>query len=261
MMKFFVFTFIFLVSYSVNSQNAIRKYYDRLFPNNLHKQNEVLIKENDSLRKKNESISKSVIESNEITKRHVEEINTLKHKLNSTEENTKSSISSLQEELIKLKDSLYLLNFYKVNCIEETIGEGENPTFKNTCLWRNYRIIENGIPDRKGKYEWSTLVYSQNDSINLIPIKTLLKANSIDSLEALVNKRIQEEFEFLAETNRHCIPKHMKCPTFTLDNMRFVISDNATISFEVTLGLSPGCYTVDFISATFKISEIKEYFE
>lgn len=261
MMKFFVFTFIFLISYSVNSQGTFRKYYDKLFPNNLHKKNEVLTLQNDSLRKKNEIISKNLSESIEASKRHLDEINSLKNKLNSIEENTKSSITNFQDELVKLKDSLYSLNFYKVNCIEETIGEGENPTFKNTCLWRNYRIIENGIPDRKGKYEWSTLIYSQNDSINLIPIKTLFKANTIDSLESIVNKRIQEEFEFLAETNRHCIPKHMKCPTYTLDSMRFVISDNTTVSFEVTLGLTPGCYTVDFISATFKISELKSFFE
>lgn len=264
-MKHFLAIFILLLSFSSFSQvkETFRKYYDDIFPNNKRIQIERLSHKNDSLKRQNDSLklaSQHLGEKINLQKKELEE---LRYHFNNIQENSKSTLTQLENDVIKLRDSIYSLSFYKIRCKEETFEQrGEEPILKNTCSWRYYKIIETGTPDRRGRYTWKTDIYNNLvDSHAIVTLSSLFKVDSLTALEAKINERIKEEFEYLAETNRHCFPRSMQCPTFALKDMRFVVSDNASVSFEVTFGLSNACYTVDFVSATFKMSELEDYFE
>lgn len=254
---------ILLCSFQVQSQSMVRRYWDDLFPNNKHHRIEVLTHQLDSVRKNEDSLARTVIKLNEELYNANTELSSTKECLVREQSSSKTTVKGLETELKTLKDSVRTMSFYHVYCNEETIGANndEDPVLKNTCHWRNYRIIETGKPDHRGRYEWNSELFRvENDSLVKMDITDLFIADSIQTLEALLNAKLKEDFDYLAETNRNCFPRHIEYPGYKLKDMRFFINDNSQVSFEIALGLSNYCQAVNFVSTTFKINELKKYF-
>lgn len=258
-----VITLLFLiVATTTFSQNIISQKYEAIMSHTKKRRIERLNFKLDSIQKKNDSLNRSLNLANERIENQNSQISNLETELLTSQSVSQCATKQLETELKVLKDSVHTMSFFYVTCKEQMM-EGhadEEPTMKNTCLWRDYQVIETGIADNKGRYSWTSEIFKKNaDSLQLVSIESLFKPELIDTVEVLINNRLKEDFNYLSETNRSCFPRHMEYPGFKLKDMRFILMDNSEIAFEVNYGLGSACFAVSIASATFRILELKPY--
>jgi hypothetical protein len=262
-MKFFVLLLFCTVLLNVSSQNMLKKKYDQLFPNNKSLQIIRLQTKVDSLQGLNDSLEQAQKgASNSIDSLNTE-VEKLELALQKAEERVTAYNAELLQEVIVLRDSMQTLAFPHVICSEESIIKKGfiHPSYKNTCNWRFYQIIELGVPDDKGRYTWTTEVFEKNnDSLVQITATQLFKAEKIADLEKLINQRLEEDFKALKISNPECIGRRKAFPAFKLADMRIAFNQNSEISFEVIYGLSEACYMLNSASTNLKIIELRKYF-
>lgn len=240
----------------------MKKKYDQYFPNTKKKQIERLNHQLDSVQLIEDTLTIHLKSANDLISKQVNELNELHSKINTLKSHSENTLSDLQNEVEKLKDSVHYLSYFHIVCLEEMIPQnaGEEPRLENTCNWRNYKLVEIGSSDYKGRYTWTTDIFKkEGDSLTKISIVELFKPQLIVELEALINARLKEDFAYLMETNRACFPRHMAFPGYKLSDMRLIITDNSEMSFEINYGLSNACYAVNAASALFKIKEMIPY--
>lgn len=262
-MKFFVLLLFSTVLLNVSSQNMLKKKYDQLFPNNKSLQIIRLQNKVDSLQRLNDSLIQA--QKGASTKIDIlnTEVETLKLALQKAEDRVLDYNAELLQEVIVLRDSMETLAFPHVICSEESIIKKGfiHPSYKNTCHWRSYQIIELGAPANKGRYTWTTEVFEKNnDSLVKTTATQLFKTEKISELEKLINQRLEEDFKALKISNPECIGRRKAFPTFKLADMRIAFNQNSEISFEVIYGLSEACHMLNSASTNLKIIELREYF-
>lgn len=261
-MKTIIFFLLIVASSSLFSQNIIKQKYDELFPNTKKKQIERLTHKLDSISKVNTNLGGNLSLANEIISKQNHDLKSMHHEIENLHSRSENSREELLNEIEKLKDSINYLNFFNVICTEEMLprNSGEEPLMINTSLWRNYKIIETGTSDYRGRYTWKTEIFKQEkDSLTPIIMTDLFKIDKLQELESIINSRLKEDFSYLIDANRNCFPRHFQYPGFQLKDMRFMISDNSEISFEVIYGLNSTCFAVNAASASFKIKDMVAY--
>ena len=82
-----------------------------------------------------------------------------------------------------------------------------------------------------------------------------------NKLVTTINKRILEDFhKFSTDSNtKECLTEIDSIPTYKMDDFEISFEGNE-IWFEVHWGLSGACRNVDGTIVTFKVNEIKKYF-
>jgi hypothetical protein len=241
----------------------LKKKYDQLFPNNKSLQIIRLQTKVDSLQELNDSLIQVQKGASNSIDSLSTEVERLKIALQKADERVLAYNAELLQEVIVLRDSMQTLAFPHVVCSEESIIKKGfiHPSYKNTCNWRSYQIIELGIPDNKGRYIWATDVYEKtNDSLIQITATNLFKTEKIADLEKLINQRLEEDFKAMKISNPECIGRRKAFPNFKLSDMRVAFNQNSEISFEVIYGLSEACYMLNSASTNLKIIDLRDYF-
>ena len=262
-MKIILLVLFSVIVSNANSQNFLRDKYNTYFPNNKSIQLTKLQREKDSLIKANDSLQVAQAIALDRINLMKKELVNLKADLFSHQENLKSTFIELEITLNALKDSISGLSFPIVSCKEEVItSKGKvDPILVNTCFWRNYKIIETGTPDYKGRYTWTTEVFLKTgDTLIKQNHVELFKADKISQLEKLVNDRLSEDFNAMKISDAECFTQRKYYPIFKLKDMRLAFNDDSEISFEVGYGLTDACFALNLSSTNFKILELKEYF-
>jgi hypothetical protein len=237
--------------------------YNRLFPNNKNIQLQELQAKNDSLQHLNDSLDDVQIFAIDKINYLKKEITNVKTELFEEKQRQRDSVIILENHIEVLRDSIENLSFPIVTCREEVLARPglSDPELMNTCVWRRYEIIENGMPDNKGRYSWSTVISDLSSGEKaIISNHQLFVASKIPELEAKINERLAEDFKALLESDPLCFKKKKDYTNFLLKDMRISISDASEITFEVIYGLPDECFAVNAASTTFKISELRSFF-
>jgi hypothetical protein len=252
-----------LIGSTICSQkNFIRTYYDKWFPNNIYVKNEVLSKQNDSLKALNDSLFG--VQSLAIDKINLlkSEIVNLKGELLNQQRNLKTIQDSTFYIRKELEDSIQELRYFIVSCNEQIVQSGKYslPELVNTCFWRDYKLIETGKPDIKGRYTWKSeffLSTAENESV--VQPSSLFKPEKMDELVQLVNQRLNEDFLAMTETEPICFDRKLQFMPFKFEDMRITLSENGGMHFEVNYNLAENCFEVSTASVSFMMKEIKSF--
>ena len=264
--KSLLFLFLMAVGFQASGQKFKEFWstnYNRLFPNNKNIQLQQLQAQNDSLQHLNDSLDDAQLFAIDKINYLKKEITNVKSELFQEKQMQRDSILLLENNIGVLRDSIAVLSFSIVTCKEEVIERPglSDPELMNTCVWRRYEVIENGMPDTKGRYTWSTTMTDKTMGDNAqMRNQQLFIESKIPELEAKINERLAEDFKALQETDAACFKKKKEYTNFALKDMRISLSDASEISFEVIYGLPDECFAVNAASTTFKISELRSYF-
>jgi hypothetical protein len=237
--------------------------YNKLFPNNKNIQLQKLQAKNDSLQHLKDSLDDVQIFAVDKINYLKKEITNVKTELFQEKQRQRDSVILLENRIEVLLDSIAFLSFPIVTCKEEVIARPglSDPELMNTCVWRQYEIIENGMPDSKGRYSWSTTISDISSEEKVIILnQQLFLESKIPELETKINERLAEDFKALVESDPLCFKKKKEYTNFLLKDMRVSISDASEITFEVIYGLPDECFAVNAASTTFKISELRSFF-
>jgi hypothetical protein len=153
--------------------------------------------------------------------------------------------------------------FNQIKCITK---EKNNPESKDdpiiiiTCEWRKYKFINTGQPDYKGRYSYKYELFLidkwQTKKVN----NSVLFNDKLDQLENLINDKFKRDFDDYvksAETSE-CF-KGRTFTKFDINEMGISLTEDNKIEFKVSFGLGSACLNVDLMSASFKLTDIKEY--
>jgi hypothetical protein len=250
-------------SFAVRSQkNFIRTYYDKWFPHNKSIQLAQLHEERDSLKLLIDSLySVQGIAIDKINALKKESV-TLKGELVQANIQQKILTDSIEKQQKHLIDSIQSLQFYIVNCTEELITKSgeEFPTIVNTCKWRNLVFIETGVPDGKGRYGWESQIFSEHSGgLHSISKADLFITSQLDQLLSLINKRLEEDFLVLKETEPLCFDRNKNFSPFKFEDFRISLAENGTMNFEVLYQLPENCFEINAASASFMMKELRPY--
>jgi hypothetical protein len=264
--KTLLFIFFLILGSQVHAQKFKEfwtKSYNSVFPNNKSIRLQKIQAENDSLKQLNDSLngaqSYAIDKINYLKK----EVTNVKTELYHVQLKQKDSLLLMEQKISSLRDSIKLLSFPIVTCKEEVIQRPglSDPELINTCRWRHYETIENGVPDAKGRYSWSTLITDLNDDTGRgVANASLFIENKIPELEQKINERLAEDFKALMESEPNCFKKKKEYTNYSLKDMRISISDASEITFEVIYGLPDECFAVNAASTSFKIAELRAFF-
>jgi hypothetical protein len=250
-------------SFAVSGQkNFIRTYYDKWFPHNKSIQLAQLHEERDSLKLLIDSLySVQGIAIDKINALKKESV-ALKGELINATNQRKILADSIEKQQKHLIDSIQSLQFYIVNCTEELITKAgeEFPTIVNTCKWRDFVFIETGVPDTKGRYSWESQIFKQySGDLHSIAKTDLFIPNQLDQLLALINKRLEEDFLVLKETEPLCFDRKKNFIPFKFDDFRISLAENGTMNFEVLYQLPENCFEINAASASFMMKELRPF--
>ena len=247
---------------SLTAQNFFVKQLDHFLPNRKSKQIERLTIKNDSLQRANDSLTLSVTTAAEKIVHLKKEVINLKTDVYNEKESSKSVKEQLETEVSELLDSITKINFTLVTCTEETAPgiTSSAPIIINRCNWRHFQIVEKGNADNKGRYTWSTEIFSLKSGT---PVKInntdLFKAEKTAELEAKINARFEEDYNSFKASSPGCFYNKKSYTAFTLSQMRIALNDNSEILFEADFGLADTCFPISSSSTGFKINELKEF--
>jgi hypothetical protein len=264
--KSFLFLLLIAIGFQANGQKFKTFWttnYNRLFPNNKNIQLEKLQAQNDSLQHLSDSLDDAQLFAIDKINYLKKEITNVKTELFQEKQRQRDSIVILEGHIDVLRDSIAYLSFPIVTCKEEVIARPglSDPELMNTCVWRQYEIIENGMPDAKGRYSWSTSIADLSTGEKVVVTnQNLFQEAKVPELETKINERLAEDFKALLETDALCFKKKKDYTNFLLKDMRISISDASEITFEVIYGLPDECFAVNAASTTFKISELRSFF-
>lgn len=224
--------------------------------------NEVLSKQNDSLKALNDSLFG-------VQSLAIDKINLLKTEIVDlkgillTEERSKKAIQDSTIVIRKeLEDSIQELRYFIVTCNEQIIQSANYsfPELINTCYWRDYKLIETGKPDIKGRYSWkSEFFLSSAEKESDLQPSSLFKPEKMEELVQVVNQRLSEDFLAMKETEPICFDRKKQFIPFKFEDMRITLSENGGMHFEVNYNLAENCFEVSTASVSFMMKEIKPF--
>lgn len=245
-----------------SQKNFIRTYYDKWFPNNIYVKNEALSIQNDSLKALNDSLFG-------VQSLAIDKINLLKSDIVNLKGellNQQRTLKTIQDSTIiirkELEDSIQELRYFIVSCNEQTVQSGKYslPELVNTCYWRDYKLIETGEPDIKGRYSWkSEFFLSIAEKGFAVQPSSLFEPNKMDELVQLINQRLNEDFLAMIETEPICFDRKKQFIPFKFEEMRITLSESGGMHFEVNYNLAENCFEVSTASVSFMMKEIKPF--
>jgi len=152
-----------------------------------------------------------------------------------------------------------------VQCIQKESKPNNNGdvTITKTCTYKNYRSVNIGAPDYKGRSFWSSGLYEkQNNRFVRIKNAEFFNQNRV-ALLAILNKKFQEAFK--KDKSQATDADTKQCFDF-MDNLRWYEWDDISISFDgdsvvfdISYGLGDACYSQDNGSVSFTFAYLKPY--
>ena len=137
---------------------------------------------------------------------------------------------------------------------------GSEPIIIQTCVLRNYKFVNTGSPDHKGRYSYEYAVYQISNRKDVKVKNSDIFNSNVGKLEKLINSKIAKE---LKENRKDpetasCLAK-VKDPKFSINNMRISFETKNSIEFTVSFGLGEACMNVDEAIAVFPLKEVSAY--
>lgn len=190
-----------------------------------------------------------------------EEVKKLNQENNSVQTQLKiksDSITFLFSEVKKYKP------IEKAICTEKTVkvSGSPDPTFIETCTFRQYKFVTTSEADYKGRYSQFTEVFKKSgESFVKIANHDLFNTEQRELL-SIINKNALKEYNELSSDaeSAECFQEQSFQEYESLDDVGIYIKDTM-LSIYYSFGLSGACMSVDGGSMTLPISTIEKYFK
>lgn len=245
-------------------QNILVETYDQIFPNNKRIQIQRLNNSLDSLQSAYNGLNREYNSAIDSLQYSNERIALLQKKLEDSKAKMNASQTELETEISQLTDSIRKLNYCEVNCSETNLTQNglKDPIIRNSCQWRQFCLLEEGIPDKNGIYSWKSEIKDTRTKDSLLIINSdLFKTEKMAELEKIINAQLSEDLKFIRKSAPECFPRRKVFGSFKINDMRITFTSDSRIFFEANYGLSTACYGVNYLSTGFKIYELQDYFK
>lgn len=138
--------------------------------------------------------------------------------------------------------------------------EGVDPIIIKSCILKQFKIVNIGSPDRKGRYSYEHRVYRKVNGKFIRSVNSAIFNNKQGELLSLINQKIQAEFNSYATdiNTKGCFTSVTSIPQYKMNDLGISFYGDE-IWFSVNFGLSSSCRSVDGAIAIFKLSEISKY--
>lgn len=128
-----------------------------------------------------------------------------------------------------------------------------------TCLYKNYKAVQEGFPDLKGRYSYRYTLFKKENGKEYKEIKNAEMFEKGEELLAIINSKIKKDYETFASDpqSQDCFEGQTFKP-FGFDELG-ISFDEKNINFNVTFGLMNTCMSVDGTIVSFAWQDIEKY--
>lgn len=138
--------------------------------------------------------------------------------------------------------------------------DSEDSLIIKTCKWHNFKFIETGYPDYRGRYSYEYEVFAVNNGKEKKINNSDIFNDKISQLEKLINQRVKHIFDDYAKDPKASVRfKGEIFKKIEINEMGISFSEDEKIEFNVSFGLGNACLSVDEVTVSFSLNEINEY--
>jgi len=150
-------------------------------------------------------------------------------------------------------------------CIQKESKPNHNGdvTITKTCSYKNYRSVNVGTPDYKGRSFWSSHLYVKQKN-RFVKIKNAVFFNqNRDALLSILNEKFQKAFkkdksEVTDADTKQCFEGVDKLRWYDWDDISIYFNGDSVV-FDISYGLGDACYSQDGGGTSFTFDYLKPY--